>query len=529
MDDKQRRKGWDGLIEVWNRRKWLAILLFAGPFVATVSLALALPDLYRSTATVLVEHQQVPESFVKASVTGEAEIRLQTISQEIMSRSRILDLITHFNLYPEFRGRVPLEGLVERMRRDIQLELKEMHQQTANPGATIAFSLSYRGRDPETVAQVTNSLASMYVEANVKMRGRQATETVVLLKAQLEEMKRRQEEQERRLSEFKHRHMGELPEQMQANLATLQGLNADLHLNSQNQIRITERRDKLAKELVEASVGGSARGAASGPDTLPGRLERSRVELTELRTRASEKHPDVIRLKGEIAALEHKLTELAREAKLDPAQTAVLVTSPTELKQVLRDVDAELKAVKAEEQRLRKDLATYQRRVEKSPQHEQEFQQLERDYKMTKDLYYSLLQRYEDAQLAGNMEQRQKGEQFRILDSAIPSKSPAAPNRLKLILIGLILSAGLAAATVLLAEQRDTSFHKVEDLRAFTKVPVLVSIPRIVTDADRRRSHWQFCLRTTASGLSLVLIIGVTYYVAHGNEPLVWLLGGGRS
>lgn len=528
MDDKHRRSGWDWLIEVWNRRKWLAILLFAGPFVAMVSLALGLPDLYRSTATVLVEHQQVPETFVKASVTGEAEIRLQTISQEIMSRTPILELITHFNLYPEFRGRVPLEVLIERMRRDIQLELKEM-KQTAYPSTTVAFSLSYRGRDPETVAQVTNSLASMYVEANVKMRGRQATGTVALLKTQLEEMKQRQQEQERRLGEFKLRHMGELPEQLQANLATLQGLNADLHLNSQNQIRLMERRDKLAKELVEASVGSSARAAASGPDTIPGRLERSRVELTELRTRASEKHPDVIRLKGEIAALEHKLTELAREAKLDPAQMAALVTSPTELKQVLRDVDVELKAVKAEEQRLRKDIATYQRRVEKSPQHEQQFQQLERDYKMTKDLYYSLLQRYEDAQLAGNMEQRQKGEQFRILDPAIPSKFPAAPNRLKLILIGLLLSTGLAAGTVLLAEQRDTSFHKVEDLRAFTKVPVLVSIPRIVTDADRRQSSWQFCLRTTASVLSLGLIIGVMYYVAHGNEPLVWLLGGGRS
>ena len=529
MGDMQRQSVWEVLTEVWNRRRWLAITLFAAPFVATVSLALALPDLYRSTATVLVEHEQVPEAFVKASVTGEAELRLQTISQEILSRSRILELITQFNLYPDLRVRVPLEMVAERMRRDIQLELKEMHQQTPNPGATIAFSLSYRGRDPETVAQVTNSLASMYVEANLKMRGRQATETVALLKAQMEQMKQRQDEQERRVSEFTRRHMGELPEQVQANLATLQGLNAELHLNNQNQTRVMEQRERLAKQLVETSVGGSARAAAAGPDTLPGRLERSRVELTELRTRASEKHPDVIRLKGEIAALEHKLTELAREAKLDPAQAAALVASPTELKQALREADVELKALKAEEQRLRQDSAAYQRRVEKSPHRAQEFQQLERDYKATKDLYYSLLQRYEDAQLAETMEQRKKGEQFRILDPAIPSKFPAAPNRLKLILIGLILSTGLAAGAVLLAEQRDTSFHKVEDLRAFTKVPVLVSIPRIVTDEDRRRSHWQFCLRTTASVLSLALIVCATYYYAHGNEPLVWLLGGGRS
>ncbi|TLY15105.1 MAG: hypothetical protein E6K69_06775, partial [Nitrospirae bacterium] len=133
MEDVQRRSVWEVLTEVWNRRRWLAILLFAGPFVATVSLALALPDLYRSTATVLVEHEQVPEAFVKASVTGEAELRLQTISQEILSRSRILELITQFNLYPDLRVRVPLEMVAERMRRDIQLELKEMHQQTPNP------------------------------------------------------------------------------------------------------------------------------------------------------------------------------------------------------------------------------------------------------------------------------------------------------------------------------------------------------------------------------------------------------------
>src|SRR3989475_4088491 len=174
------------------------------------SVAMFLPDIYRSTAAVLVERHQVPETFVRSSVTGELETRLQTISQEILSRARLEDLITRFGLYQDLRDRVPVEAVVEKMRRDIRLELKGVEQQMSGRSATVAFNLSYRGRDPERVAAVTNTLASFYVEENSKLRERQASQTTRFLKDQLAEARTRLDAQEARVRDFRARHAGEL-------------------------------------------------------------------------------------------------------------------------------------------------------------------------------------------------------------------------------------------------------------------------------------------------------------------------------
>src|SRR5207253_2396231 len=194
-DRAQKSSAFELMPEVWGRRKWLAVAVFAVVFAAVGGLAAFLPDIYRSTATVLVERHQVPETFIKSSITGELETRLQTISQEILSRAKLEALIVRFALYPELRDRVPVEAVIEKMRRDIQLELKGVEQQMSGRNATVAFNLSYRGRDPETVAKVTNTLASFYVEENSKMRERQASQTAQFLKDQLDEAKKRLDEQ----------------------------------------------------------------------------------------------------------------------------------------------------------------------------------------------------------------------------------------------------------------------------------------------------------------------------------------------
>src|SRR2546427_1335743 len=165
MEGRSNTSGLDVLLEVWSRRKWLAILTFMGPFVASVSLAIALPYLYRSTATLLVERPEVSETFVKSSVTSELETRLHTISQEILSRSQLQELITRFDLYPEFRKRVSPEEVVERMRRDIRIEFKGGDPQLRR-GPPTAFILSSRGRGPESVGKVPNTLASLFAEEN---------------------------------------------------------------------------------------------------------------------------------------------------------------------------------------------------------------------------------------------------------------------------------------------------------------------------------------------------------------------------
>jgi len=537
-DETQKGSGLDSVLAVWSRRKWLAIAAFMLPLTAGVSVITFLPNIYRSTATVLVDRQQIPETFVRSTVTSALETRLHTISQEILSRSRLEDLINRFGLYADLRKRIPFEDVIGRMRSDTKLDLKSVEARGQRE-ATVAFTISYQGSDPGTVAVVTNTLASFYIEENLKTRERQATSTAEFLKVQLGETKHRLDEQEQRVSEFKRRHLGELPQQLEINLGTLERLHTQLRLNADNQTRAAERRLALSSQFAEvesvlsASPSSTALGGPATPAESPElRLTRLKEDLTRLRTQFSEKYPDVVRVTGEVAALERELAEAkSRETKPEEKSAASPRTPLTpyvlRLKEALGEVDADLKVFKGEEKRLRDGIAAYQGRVENVPRREQEFRELSRDYDSTRELYQTLLKRYEEAQLAENMEQRQKGEQFRVLDPALSNAAPAAPHRTQLLAIALVGSAGLAIAVVMLAEKVDTSFHAVDDLRSFSAVPVLVSIPLIVTQSALRRHRWRMRLGVAAALVLLVLIVGTGYVAAHGNERLVSLLGRG--
>jgi len=307
---------------------------------------------------------------------------------------------------------------------------------------------------------------------------------------------------------------------MDTNLATLDRLHIQLRLNSDNQTRVMERRAALASQQAEAgAVGG-------GPEEPQTRLVRLKQQMGELRAQFSEKYPDVVVLRAEIAALEQQLDEAKAEGK--PAQPEPATPYARRLKEALSEIDAETRILKGEEKHLRASIAAYQARVDNVPRREQEFKEFSRDYESTRELYQSLLKRYGEAQIAESMEQRQKGEQFRILDPAVPAREPVA-RRVRFILMGVMLSLGLAAGAVVLAEQLDTSFHSVDDLRSFSRFPVLVSIPKIVAEVDVDRRRLRFRLAALAATAGLIALVGTSYFVAHGNEQLVWLLSRGSS
>jgi polysaccharide chain length determinant protein (PEP-CTERM system associated) len=521
LDDAEaapRGAGLDRLHATWSRRKWLGILVLLVPLTAGVSTIMALPDLYQSTALVMIERQQVPEAFVRPTVTSQLEIRLQTISQEILSRSRLESLITRFNLYPDLRTPTSSEQAVDRMRNDIRLELKA--SDTSKLGTTTAFTLSFRGRDPQTVALVTNTLASFYIEENLKARERQATGTAEFLRVQLADAKKRLDEQEARVSILRRRYAGQLPPQMQANLATLDSLNAQLRINNDNQVRLAERRDQLSSQLAVAR-------AQSGDETDEMRVARLRRELATLRIKYTDRWPDIIRIKDEIATLEKQTAEPGPKA----AAKAPLPPTPEVMRLVeaMQGAETELKLAKADEQRIHRAIDMYRTRVENTPKSEQEFLEMTRDYDTTRELYQTLAKRYDEALLAESMEQRQKGEQFRVLDSALPSSVPTAPKRSRLLLICAALSLALGAGAMVLAEMLDTSFHSTEDLRAYTTAPLLVSIPRILTEGDSRRERWRFRLAAAGVLICLVMIAGSCYFFAYGNEQLAQLLSRGKA
>src|SRR5437660_1076921 len=421
-DKSGKRSGLDTALAVWSRRRWLAVAGFVLPLTAGVSVITFLPNMYRSTATVLVDRQQIPETFVRSTVTSALETRLHTISQE------------------------------------------------------------------------------------------------------------------HRVSEFKRRHLGVLPQQLETNRGTLARLYTQLRLNADNQPRAAERRQSLSSQLAEAesllsmplsptAVMGTA------AETPEARLIRLKEELVRLRLQFSEKYPDVVRTAAEVQVLERQLDaaksqEKRPEAKPPAAFQAPLTPYVLRLKEALGDVDADIKVYKGEEQRLRDGIAAYQARVENVPRREQEFRELSRDYESTRELYQSLLKRFEEAQLSESMEQRQEGEQFRVLDPALAGRTPVAANRFQLLVKAMVVSLAVAAGALVLAERADKSFHTVDDLRAPSAVPVLVSIPRIMTPRDRRRRQWRMGVAAGAALFGLVLVVGIAHYVAHGNEHLVWLLAG---
>jgi polysaccharide chain length determinant protein (PEP-CTERM system associated) len=526
----QLREVLDSVRAVYARRKWLALAAFVVPVSAAIGIVMSLPSVYKASAVVLVERQQATEGIVKSTVTSGLDTRLRTISTDVLKRARLENLIERFGLYRELRG-APLEAVVDRMRSDITVGLKGV-ETVVRGGTLVAFTVTYQGNDRAKVAEVANTLASYYLEENTRVREREASGTASFLRRQLEDVKRRLETQEQRLSAFKRRHLGETPQQMEVNLSVLDRLNNQLRLNGDKQNRAMERREALAGRLAAAQAFDGGAGAAAPSGVVPpqnpivARLVTLRNEVADLKMRYSDRYPDVAERQAEIANLEEQLAKVPA-----PQNETAQVPAPTlnpyaaQLQDTLREAEAEIKALGEEEKRLRQDLALYQARVENTPRREQEFLDLSRDYDTTRELYQTLLKRYEEAQLAESLELRQKGgEQFRISESAAPPDDPFAPKRARLLLMGLMLSAALAVGVAFLAEQFDTSFHSVDELRAFSQKAVLASIPLIVTRSDDRRHRRRRALAMAAVACVIVLTLSVSHLVGKGNEDLVWLL-----
>jgi succinoglycan biosynthesis transport protein ExoP len=529
-DQSQGGIGLDYALDVWGRRKWLAILVFAAAFAAAVNFALFLPDLYRATATVLVETQQVSQEFVRSSVSAGVESRFQSIQQELMSRERLAGLVTRLNLYPDLRMKgVGLDAIIEQLRDDIRLEPTAVEQQLGGSGRMIGFAISYSGRDPQMVAQVANVLASSYVLENTKMREGQAMKTAEFLKGQLADVKKELDLQEQRVSDYNLSHIGELPQQVAANLSSLDRLNTQIRVNADNQARLLDRRERLERQLTELESAPPASSARTALSPGADQLTKLRQELEQLTRKFTDQYPDVVRVRAEIAALERQLPEPGGLPATEPSETpAVASLDPrVRLEQSIADTDAELKALKTEELAFRRAVASYEQRVENVPKRQEEAQALSRDYSVTKERYETLLTRYEEAQLASSLEQGQNVEQFRILDTAVPPRDPSAPNRRRLALFGFVLSIGLALCVVLLVEKLDTAFHNIDDLRAFAGGPALFSIPVILTRADARR-QWRRVALVAVSIVVVALIAAGSRYLATENEQLVRLTSSGR-
>lgn len=534
-NDPGRGFGIARILETVRRRRVLALLPFVFILTAAASIAVFLPGLWTGRAVVLVDRQQIPEAFVKPTVTGDLETQLITLSQEILSRPRLTRIIEELDLYPRLRASASMDDVVERMRRDIRLDVQgnsDRDRRSRPNDRMVAFTIAYTTTDPRTAMLVTNRLADLYVEENVRFRERQAAGTSEFLDTQLVDARKRLQEQERQIAAFKERHMGELPEQREANLRILDRLQQQLQLAHESARRANERQQLITRSLAEIDQSTTA---GNGPNVSPaeslaGRLSLLRQELAQLESRYSDKYPDVIHTREQIKALEARLAEEKKASAATPAKRESPLRPPPQnpyvqsLMQQLDQANVEAKTTRDEIASLNRQIGEYQRRIENTPRREQDLALITRDYETTREMFRSLLAKRGEAEMASDLEQRRKGEQYRIIEPATLPERPTGPNRLRLLLVGLVLALGASGLAVVLAEQVDTSYRNVDEVRASLPVPVLSTIPTIATERDRTRLVRQRRLATAAVAVGLLVVVGSSFAIAHHNEALVGML-----
>jgi polysaccharide biosynthesis transport protein len=509
------------LLDMLRRRVWMAIVPFFGIFTIGISLLVFLPNIYTAKAIIRIEGQAIPSEFVRPTVTMGAERRFQSISQDLLSKSRLEKLAEEFGLYPDLRLKgTPGERIAAAMRQDIVIQ--RVGGGSEKEKDSMSFEISYTNLNPEKAMQIANNLASGYVEENTKIRERLSLVTTDFLQQQLDEAKKRLEKHEQQIMLYKQQHLGELPEQIEANFGTLEVLQKQMGTISENLAKARERHSILTR--------WADGGVAIRPlDTLtPGEKNNSapvslQTQLAELKVRFSDKHPDVIRMKKLIAALEEEKKQVSPNSSDVGSSASRQSVSPAQVEQA--EVSGEIQRLTADLAKVNQDIAVYKQRVENTAKREQELYSLTRDYETTRELYRSLLKRYEEASMADDMEKEQRSERFRLLEPATYPQMPSAPHRLRLLFITLVLSLGAAVGGVFLREIQDTAFHRVEDLKKFVKVPVLVSITQIVTARDRYSRRFNTGLGVAALIVVLILLVNVSYRVANGNEQLVRVFG----
>lgn len=552
-------------LAIFKKRKKLFIIPFLSLFITVSVIAVLLPSVYQSTSTILIENQQIPEDFVRSTVTGFADERIQSLTQQILSRGKLWEIVQQFKLYPELQEKFSREEILEKMRDDIKLETisagvagakgSKKRSGGSSGEITIAFTISYRGKNPDTVQKVASTLASSYLEQNLKIREAQAKTTTQFLEAESKELRERIQGLGDKITAFKKEHEGIQPELQQFNQTQAERLEQETK-QIDNQIMTAEDRriyleGQLATVKPETPVTSSGE-RVMDPQT---RLRALQISLADLQSKFSEDHPDIRKVKREMAELEklvgkqgggasmkrEKLAQLKAElaekqgkysaehpdirklkneiARLeqqpekvgpakpvgDPPENPAYISLTTQIEATKNEVAS----MQRQREALREKLKMFRQRLEETPKLEQEYFALQRDYTNATAKYQEVMNKIMEARISEGMEEHQKGEKFTLIDPASYPEKPVKPKRVLIILAGFILSMGSGVGAVALAEQMDHSLKSAIELTSLTGLPVLGTIIRIVTKEDqiRARRRRRFFWATTGIGLFLGLTL----------------------
>jgi succinoglycan biosynthesis transport protein ExoP len=559
------------LAAAW-KQKFCIITIWIVVVVISVVAAYRLPVVYKAEAVILVESQKIPEKYVSATVGADLQERLNRISQQILSSSQLLEIIKQFDLYQELRNARSEEELVQRMRADIGINMENRWGKD-RPGA---FRVSYQGPVPVTVAGVANRLGSLFIDENLHSREVQAMGTAEFLEEQLAQAKARLEEQEARLSDYKLKYNGELPQQESSLLATLSQLQVQLQ-GVQDAINHAEQNKLMLQNSVESAkvsleTLAQAQASAASDASLPGskaaaprpltEIEQLRMELERLRLRYKENHPDVRRAKAELARVERleqnqPVSTVPSRSSVGAARPARAAAGGTQMRESLirerervenlqSQVDVatkQLEGLQADRKRILQSIASCQSRISKLPIREQQLAGVSRDYEISKSSYQSLLDKKLASDLAANMEKQQKPERFTMLDPARVPEKPIKPDRPLLVTAGTTL--GLLLGLIIGIGRQLSQNTILGEWELPAGVPVLGRVPLIAPgseddhppdhDAVKRKKaaagKWRLALVSSSLLLVLGTALAAGLYFGHwrGGAAFVQLLWRGNG
>ena len=564
-----------GYIDILRRRKWQMLVPAGILFALAVFIAFSLPSVYRSTATILIEEQEIPPELVRSTITSYADQRIQVISQQVMTRANLWQVVEKYDLYAKTRSQEPSEAIVDALRKNIKLDLVSFEAVDKRSGAkttaTIAFTLSYDGETPQQAQRVANELVTLYLNENVKSRQQKTADTSSFL---AEEAKKRSEliaELEEKLATFKEKNIGALPELQQVNMQLRERTEIEL-MDTDRQIRALEERkfyldgqfaqikphtpiissggerildsEERLKMLQAQYASTSAIYSADHPDVVKMRreiaglerdtggvssslahanqLSKMRTELTALRERYSDDHPDVVRLKRSIASLEESIDKPRPETRVrarNPENPAYIA-----LKAQLEGNNSDLRSLQARRIELRTRRAELETRLAQTPQVEREYTDLMRERENEVRRYQEIKAKQAEAQVAQELEKDRKGERFSLIDPPQLPEKPDRPNRKAIVLLGFIVAMGGGLGYGALLESLDHSVRGPGGLGRVLNAPLLAAIPYIENTADREHKQRRSTLVLGVAISAAILLVLVVHMVVMPLDVLWYVM-----
>jgi len=512
------------------RRRHLLFLipLFAG-WIIVWGVSWILPPRYQSTTLILVEQPSMPKDYVTPNINDNLQDRLQSITQQILSRTRLLHIIDQFKLYANSHAERSPDEKVEMMRKDIGIELVRDPQNQIS-----SFNVTYIADDPKVAQQVTSELTNLFINENLEVRQQQSEDTTKFLETQLQAASQSLAAQEDKIRQFKSEHIGEMPTQLQTNLQILSGLQSQLQgeqdaLNAANQQRVYLQSLADQYRALQASPKGAG-GTSAGLPALDQQLEKLRAQLADLSSHYTDRHPDVRKLKEQIAETEKMRDQLLASLKAKGSDNADAVsaaspavadpTQPSMLAQLqsqLRSNQIEIANREHTVATLKTKIEDYQSRLNTEPIREQQLADLTRGYDQSKANYDELLKKKNDSAMATSMELLQRGEQFRVMDPPSFPQKPQFPNRLKFC--GMGLGFGLALGLIVAGsfEVMDRRIHDEKEFKNLLPIPVIAEIPEVVDAAQEKYARKRLWLGwATATFVVVCILAGSAFSYLRG-------------